>query len=238
MKKWASIFCLFGLLLTLAGTATASEPPSIFINGTVLVSPNPPVIEEGRTLVPLAVIFDALGQPVNWHPEDSSISSGQIWLQVNNPQARVGDRTVSLDVPAQIINSRTYVPLGFIAASLGKEVKWDGIRYRIDIYEKSDLDFTVNTVEYGGGEIVAHGTFTNQGSNEITKITYVVIQILLIKDDGSYFPVEARFTDLALDIKPGESVNYALTFSGVPEYSGVTKYDDNVLDGEYVYKTN
>lgn len=235
MKKLASIICLLGLLLALAGTATASEPPSIYINGTVLSSPNPPVIEAGRTLVPLAVIFTALGQPVNWHPEDSSISSGQIWLQVNNPQALVGERTVSLDVPAQIIDSRTYVPLGFIAASLGKEVKWDGLRNRIDIYEKSDLNFTVNNVEYGNGEIVAHGTFTNEGANEITKINYIVVQISLIKDDGSYMPVEARFTDLALDIKPGESVNYALTFSGVPDYSGVTKYDDRVLDGEYVY---
>lgn len=239
MRKWILLISTALLIALFGGTASASDPPSIFINGQALNSPNQPVIENGRTLVPLGVIFAALGQTVEWHPEDSSITSGSLWLQLDNPQARIGGTTITLDVPAQIIDSRTYVPLGFIAKSLGKEVKWDGDRNRIDINNAqagSDLDFKISTVSYGSGEIEAKGIFTNVGSVEITRVKYIVIRIKLIKDDGSYLPVEARFNDLALDIKPGESVNYSLTFTGVPQYSDVTKYDDEVLDGVYEYK--
>lgn len=267
MKKLLTVLCLLGLILSVVGPVMAAssiggtihldkpkpkpqpkpqppdnppaqpEAPAIFINGVQLYSENSPTIDNGRTLVPLAVIFRALNQDVAWHPNDSSITSGNIWLQVNNTQALVGDMTINLDVPAKIINSRTYVPLAFISLALGKDIAWDGVNRRIDINDKrnSDLEMVINTMDYGNGEIVATCTFTNVGTVEINKVNYLDLIVYLIRDDDSYETVETRFTDLALGIKPGQSKNYTLTITSVPSYTGVTSYSHE-FGGEFEYK--
>lgn len=111
----------------------AEEPPSVFINGKQLYTQYPPVMENDRTLVPLRVIFEAFNQRVSWNMDDQSITSGNIWLQIGNSLAKVGDRQVNLDAPAVIIDDRTYVPLRFISESLGKKVTWDSGNNKINI---------------------------------------------------------------------------------------------------------
>jgi|GEM_PF-5417756 hypothetical protein len=220
---------------------TPAQPaaPSIYINGVELVTPNPPMIVNGRTLVPLAAIFNALQISVSWNQVDKVITAGPIWLQIDNSTARVSEQPVKLDVPAQIIDSRTYVPLSFIAASLGKNINWDPDLYRVDIYDEeprsSDLSLYVNAVDYGGGEIVAQATFTNVGDVQITKVNWVQVRIYLYRADNSYVPVDATFLNLPLDLMPGETMDYVLTFTNVPDYEGITSYDHEVLDGQYVY---
>lgn len=236
MKKWSILLCVVVLLASMAGTALASEPPGVFVNGKALVSPNPPVIEDGRTLVPLYAIFNALNQPVNWHSEDSTITSGLLWLQIDNTEAKIADIPVNLDVPAQIIDSRTYVPLSFIATALGKEVKWDGDHNRIDINDQGVLDFTVNSGELNGDVFIAKGAFTNKGKSTIARIEYVVIRITMMKDDGSFVPFEARFTDLPLDIEPGGYTEKTLYFIGAPQYKGASQCTSEIVEGKYVFK--
>ena len=124
------------LLLLSTSLAMAAAPPTIYINENSLVTENPAVIEEGRTLLPLRAIFEAMGQEVAWNAEDQSITSGGIWLQIDNSTANVDGVEVTLEVPAKIIGDSTYVPLRFIAESLGKDVNWDGDQNRIDIIDK------------------------------------------------------------------------------------------------------
>lgn len=220
---------------------TPAEPdsPSIYINGVELVTSTPARILDGRTLVPLADIFHALQNSVSWNAADRVITAGPIWLQIDNPIAKVDDQPVHLDVPAQIIDSRTYVPVGFIVTSLGKDVQWNAELYRIEINDvaprDSDLSLYINAVDYGGGEILAQATFTNVGDVQITKVNYVKVRIYLYRDDNSYVPVEATFLNLPLNLKPGEAMDYELTFTNVPIYTGITSYGHEVLDGQYVY---
>ena len=132
MKILKVIISVF-ITLCFSSISLAEIPPSIFINGKLLYCQNPPVIEADRVLVPLRAIFEALNQRVSWNMNDQSITSGNIWLQIGNPVAKVGDKQITLDVPAAIINERTYVPLRFVAESLGKKVTWDNINNKINI---------------------------------------------------------------------------------------------------------
>jgi len=52
-------------------------------------------------------------------------------LQVNNDQASVNGQAVKLDVPPQLIEDRTMVPLRFVAEALGAKLDWDGTAKRI-----------------------------------------------------------------------------------------------------------
>uniref|UniRef100_UPI000481B308 stalk domain-containing protein n=1 Tax=Desulfovirgula thermocuniculi TaxID=348842 RepID=UPI000481B308 len=100
------------------------------VDGKELVCDTPPVVEQGRVLVPLRAIFEALGASVEWDGSTQTVTGRKegttVRLVIGQGTAYVNERPVSLDVPGKIINGRTMVPLRFIGESLGAEVNWDG----------------------------------------------------------------------------------------------------------------
>ncbi|MGF7186530.1 hypothetical protein GGQ84_002647 [Desulfitispora alkaliphila] len=84
----------------------------------------------GRTMVPLRGIFELYGAEVDWDSSTNTIKAVKenttIILQVNNKEGLVNNKKIELDVPAQIVDGRTLVPLRFISESMGLNVKWDG----------------------------------------------------------------------------------------------------------------
>lgn len=102
--------------------------PRLFHNGNELKPEVPPVIKEGRTLVPVRAVTEALGAAVQWNEQEQTIlvSRGdtQIQLQVGNRTALVNGQEIDLDVPAEITDSRTFVPLRFIMQTMKAEIGW------------------------------------------------------------------------------------------------------------------
>lgn len=115
------------LILSISTTAFA-EPIKVLINNQPLVVPVSPVIQDGRTLVPLRAIFEALGADVAWDGNTRTVTGARddttIKLQIDNKIATINGIPVELDVPARIINDSTLVPVRFIAESLGADVDW------------------------------------------------------------------------------------------------------------------
>lgn len=99
------------------------------IDGAYLAMDVPPAVINGRTLVPLRAIFEALGASVDWNPATRTVtgSRGDITmsLTINNRQARVNGEIVMMDVAGTIVDGRTMVPARFIAESLGRHVEWN-----------------------------------------------------------------------------------------------------------------
>jgi hypothetical protein len=143
-------------LTPISGITNASEQNNIkvYIEDEELPMTQPPIIKDNRTLVPLRSIFEALETPVNWDGETKTIQTFKypynIFIKIGADQAKVIDirteevfKTLSLDVPAQIIDGRTYVPLRFVSETLGAKVKWDPTTrsIQITIYELMSNDF-------------------------------------------------------------------------------------------------
>ena len=111
--------------------AEADAEPTITVtyDGSPIEFDQPPVIENGRTLVPLRAIFETLGATVEWDGETRSIAARKggtiIRLTVDSTKATVNGEQVGLDVPAKVINDRTLVPVRFIADCFGVNVDWD-----------------------------------------------------------------------------------------------------------------
>jgi len=88
-----------------------------------------PVIIQGRTLLPIRAIIEAMGGQVTWNGIIEKVTiflkNTTITLIVNSNQAVVNGIAKQLDVPPQIINDRTMVPLRFVAENLGAQVIWD-----------------------------------------------------------------------------------------------------------------
>ena len=111
-------------------TEDRSNDVLVTINGKFLVFVDQkPVIVGDRTLVPLRAIFETLGADVDWDDETKTVTASRgdvkISLTIGSDRLYVNDIEKVVDVPAQIINSRTMVPIRVIGESFGCNVDWD-----------------------------------------------------------------------------------------------------------------
>lgn len=109
------------------------KPIKVWVQNEEMNFDQPPIIENGTTLVPLRGIFERLGAEVKYNSQTKTITSTKgkttITLTLNKMEAALknesGQKGVRLLVPAKAIDGRTVVPLRFISESLGNAVKWD-----------------------------------------------------------------------------------------------------------------
>ncbi|MCZ8514574.1 stalk domain-containing protein [Paenibacillus filicis] len=116
---------------------TAPSPVAVTINGAAQSFEQPPVIVNGSTLLPLRAIFEKLGGSVVWDPSTRTVSGfkdkKRIVLTVDQPEASVNGKTITLEQPALIMNGSTMVPARFVSESLGARVAWDDASRTVSI---------------------------------------------------------------------------------------------------------
>jgi len=114
-------------------------------------------IKNGRFLVPLRGVFEEFGAKVYWDDSNKSIKiildDVQIFMIINYKYAMVNENVYILDVPPEINNGRTYIPLRFVAESIGAKVEW---------YDKGMFAY----IKYRDIEIIV-----KEASNESLKIS-------------------------------------------------------------------
>jgi len=103
---------------------------SVTINGQqVTFAGQPPVIIDGRTLVPVRGVFEALGFNVEWEPNEQRTTLSRegetVAITVGSATFTVNGEDHALDVPAQIIGGRTMLPFRVVVESVGYSVDWD-----------------------------------------------------------------------------------------------------------------
>lgn len=86
-------------------------------------------IIDGRFLVPMRGIFEALGAKVNWFWKTKTVigtkGNMSINLTINSKVAKINGDLKQLDVPATVIDGKTFIPLRFVSESLGASVSWN-----------------------------------------------------------------------------------------------------------------
>jgi len=121
--------------------STAAVPPAtpaqndlitVTINNTsVNFVDQPPTIVDGRTLVPVRGVFEALGFVPTWNEEARQATltraDATIVITIDSVTFTTNGVSHALDVPAQIIGGRTMVPLRAILESVGYDLDWDGV---------------------------------------------------------------------------------------------------------------
>jgi hypothetical protein len=64
----------------------------------------------------------------------------EVKLIIGVTEAYVNGEKVSLDVPAEIVNARTVVPLRFISEAFGAAVEWEGETKSVVIFEEEQTE--------------------------------------------------------------------------------------------------
>lgn len=123
MKRLFAV-CLTAILLTASVSAV-----NLYVDTEMIETDVPPVVVDGRTLVPVRAIFEALGATVEWDQETQTATGIRgdttVIIQIDNTTAYVNGEEKTLDVPAQLIDSRTLVPARFVSEALECDVTWD-----------------------------------------------------------------------------------------------------------------
>jgi len=130
-RKMKFFICAILIISLLSGFAGASANTRIVVvlEGVPLQFDVPPDIIDGRTMVPMRVIFEALGAQVSWDANTRTITATADGLVV---QTTIGDRIIrvngeatTMDVAPVILGGRTLVPARFVSEAFGSVVNWD-----------------------------------------------------------------------------------------------------------------
>ena len=111
------------------GPRPPADQIAVMIGGKYVVYDVPPMVEDGRTLVPLRATFEALGAYVDWDAATQTVTGRRgtttVTLTIGQNFATVNGERVDLDAPGRTVAGRTLVPLRFISESLGGVVDWN-----------------------------------------------------------------------------------------------------------------
>ena len=120
---------LLALLIFVSSSVQAQEPVdvTIIINGTAIDKEPPARLVNGRVLIPLRKVFNALGADVVYENKIITATRGErvVILSPNVNQASIDGQDVLLDVPPLLFDAATYVPLRLVAQALGDVVVYD-----------------------------------------------------------------------------------------------------------------
>lgn len=128
-RRYRYVVTMASVLALVLTASPATANVSLVVNGASVASDVPPQIVNGRTMVPVRFVGEALGLAVSWDDATRQVilegTGVRIVLPIGGSTAQVNNRSTPLDVPAQIIDGRTMVPLRFVSEALGAGVEWD-----------------------------------------------------------------------------------------------------------------
>ncbi|MFZ5987452.1 MAG: DUF5050 domain-containing protein [Bacillota bacterium] len=155
----------------------------VSVRGELLTLETSPLIESGRTLVPMRDIFESLDAFIEWDGSTKTVTATKgetvIKLRIGDKTAYLNGQAIQLDVPAKIKNNRTLVPIRFISESLGAKVDWD------------DMTRTVTISVDNSGEVRGNtpGNITNGGfvgvKDDWVYVSMYKAGLSKVKKDGS-----------------------------------------------------
>ncbi|MBR2477057.1 MAG: copper amine oxidase N-terminal domain-containing protein [Clostridia bacterium] len=150
----------FAMIFMFSTVAFANETPvTVFIDDVQIDFDVEPIIESGRTLVPMRRIFEALGAKVDWVDETKTAVAVKddlkIEITIDSNQMFKNQEIVELDVPAKLIDGRTLVPARAVSEGLGCKVEWNGDLRRVDITTtdaETDREYTYKELSHADTE--------------------------------------------------------------------------------------
>jgi len=118
-------------------------PIYLNIEDKIIEGDVPPIMLNGRTLVPAREVFEALGAELKWLEDYNQLYVGYeeklIILEIGKDYAIVDDKEVKMEAGPKIINGKTMIPVRFVAEALHFKVAWEDPTRIITITKKGEV---------------------------------------------------------------------------------------------------
>lgn len=241
MKRLLALFVATIMYVSAMGiTVVANEKVTLIVNGEEVdfSGDQEPVIQNGRTLVPFRATFEKMGADVKWF-EDIKLCEAEyggitVGITIGDTKVSLGEAAqIESDVPAQIINGRTMVPLRVLSESIGADVSWDS--------ETRTVSVNISPVEGDATERVNCDTKSDLAEGKVS-VTYqypVVTEVytgatVLNKNIAQDIAnVAKEIADTAETDKTELNITYDIKYNSSGLFSVIY-----LIDGEMVYSNN
>lgn len=124
--KFKSI-ALIIVLLSVVGTASMVSAETIVVDGKTIQTE--PINEDGRLLVPLSIICEAMNASISWDQASNMVvvtgQGNQVRFTLDGDSYILQGISHPFEIPPRIVDGRTYVQLGFISTALGSQIQWN-----------------------------------------------------------------------------------------------------------------
>jgi len=204
MKRIIALVFMIVILIVPCEILAMDVEISVTLDGAEIQFDVPPQIVEGRTMVPMRAIFEAIGAEIEWDDVTRTVCSvgdGLMFsLTVGDPIMIRNYESVTMDAVPFICNGRTMIPIRIIAETFGYIVEWDGESRCVEI------------------------------TNPICKTDDISNLGLEIQQDGQTFPLTKRVTEIILKRSPFSLLfNLSLFDSDTNDYAGVNVWVNDSL---------
>ncbi|OEH93827.1 copper amine oxidase N-terminal domain-containing protein [Bacillus solimangrovi] len=146
INKWSILLFVVTIYFVLSISqpnvhAESTSTTKLIVAGETVTEQLTTITYNGRTLIPLRTVSEALNVQVKWNSKTSTVIvqkwGEQLSIKPNAHQAKLQGRVyhdviLDLQSPAQLKDGSVYVPLRFIAQTFGYEVNWDNGEIRIN----------------------------------------------------------------------------------------------------------
>ena len=103
---------------------------TMFVNGKAYEKDAAPVIMNDRTLVPIRFVTESLGGTVAWNAETKEAT---LVIDGKEIKMTIGKTIEKYGIAPVIIDSRTFVPVRFVADELGATTTWDAVSKMVTV---------------------------------------------------------------------------------------------------------
>jgi len=159
MKKIISLLIAAALVFAMVPAMAQNQPIKVMIDGRYIDFDVQPQLINDRTMVPVRAIFEALGANVDWDDATWTVISDKgdtkVTLAINDNILYKNGEGIELDVPAQLVDSRTLVPVRAISEAYGCWVDWNNELNTVIIVSNLNTAEVMNV----GGQSVSAGYF-------------------------------------------------------------------------------
>lgn len=147
---------------------TAPANISILIDDLEVEMDVPPDVRDGRTMVPIRAVAEALGADVEWVQDTQQIvmtrAGVTVTMTLNSTTATIDGEAVEMDVAPYATEGRTLIPARYVAEFFGQKVDWDGNRRQVLITEDKSVAGDSNLEQWAVNMGLIYG-FQYAGSN-------------------------------------------------------------------------
>ncbi len=141
MKKFLTVVLVVAVIMTTFATVSfAQDPIKVYVTGNQVNFDSQPQIVNGRTMVPMRAIFEALGSTVEWEDATKTITAKSgakmITLKIGSDKMNVTGNEITLDAAPFISGGRTLVPVRAISEALDCAVSWNDKERTVQVEKK------------------------------------------------------------------------------------------------------
>lgn len=124
-----------------AESISFDTPITMRVNGQYIKSDADPFLHKGLTYVPVRFVSEALGaDEVSWNAQSQTAfirdNSTEISLTIGKNTALVNGKKTNISGSVLLCRSRTYIPVRFVAETMGADVLWDSGTYTVNIVKE------------------------------------------------------------------------------------------------------